>query len=263
MLRHLNNLNTKKSKDVYNFPINIIKGTADLIANPLAILINKSLSTGIFPELLKHAKVIPLFKAGNKTDIKNYRPISVLPLFDKIFEKIVHERITEFLDTNKILSDGQFGFQKGKSTSCAILHLTNFIYKCKANKETGCAIFLDLAKAFDTVNHSILLKKLEKIGIRGPVLSWFRSYLENRIQSVCCNQVNSEPLHMSHGVPQGSVLGPLLFLIYINDLPLNSSFSQTLFADDTCLFMSHKDPETLRNLINMEIDKISETLIND
>eukprot|EP00111_Clytia_hemisphaerica_P003667 TCONS_00010498-protein len=156
--------------------------------------------------------------------------------------------------------------QKNKETGCAI-----FLDLAKAfdtvnhaimqkNKETGCAIFLDLAKAFDTVNHAILLKKIEKIGIRGPVLSWFRSYLANRKQSVYRNDANSTPLSMSHGVSQGSVLGPLLFLIYINDLRFNSSFSQTLFADDTCLFMSHKNPEALQNLINVEVGKISDWL---
>ena len=260
VLTHLNNLNAKKAKDIYNFPINIIKSVADLIADPLVRIVNNSLSTGVFPEFLKHAKVTPLFKNGHRTDIKNYRPISILPVFDKIFEKIVHERLTEFLDKNKLLFDGQFGFQKGKSTSHAILHLTNFIHKCKVKKEVGCAIFLDLAKAFDTVNHTILIDKLEKIGVRGPVLAWFKSYLGNRKQSVCCNEVKSEPLFMSHGVPQGSVLGPLLFLIYVNDLPSNSSFLQTLFADDTCLFMSHKDPVTLQNLVNTELQKISNWL---
>ncbi len=261
VLTHLNNLNVNKASDIYNFPVNIIKGAADLIAGPLAIIINKSLVEGVFPDTLKYAKVTPLFKSGIKSEIKNYRPISVLPVFDKVFEKIVHERITDFLDKNDILFDGQFGFQKGKSTSSAVLHLTNFIKRCKVNKETGCAIFLDLAKAFDTVNHSILLEKLNRIGIRGPMLSWFRSYLSDRRQSVCCNQVKSDPLYMSHGVPQGSVLGPLLFLIYVNDLPLNSSFLQTLFADDTCLFMSHRNPETLRDLINTELGKVSEWLV--
>ena len=122
VLTHLNNLNTNKAKDIYDFPSRIIKGVADLIANPLATMINKSLSSGVFPELLKHAKVTPLFKSGLKNDIKNYRPISVLPIFDKIFEKIVHDRITTFLNKNNSIFKGQFGFQKGKSTSSAVIH---------------------------------------------------------------------------------------------------------------------------------------------
>ena len=211
----------------------------------------------MFPESLKHAKVNPLYKNGPKEDIKNYRPISVLPIFDKVFEKTMHTRLVKFLEKNNYLDDNQYGFQKGKSTSSAVLHLSRLIKRCLVNKEYGCAIFLDLAKAFDTVNHDLLIKKLNNLGVRGPILEWFQSYLENRLQTVVINGVKSDPLVMSHGVPQGSVLGPLLFLIYINDLSLNTSLTSILFADDTCLFLSDKCPNRLETTINQELEKIS------
>ena len=157
--------------------------------------------------------------------------------------------------------ENQYGFQKGKSTGSAVLHLTDTIHRARKKGEFGCAIFLDLAKAFDTVDHSILLKKLEKIGIRGPVLDWFKSYLTDRHQSVICNNSKSNPRTMLFGVPQGSVLGPLLFLLYINDLSLNSTFHHTLFADDTCLFLSHKNSDTLEELVNLELKNITDWLI--
>lgn len=261
ILTLLNKLDNKKSKDLYDFPIDIIKATADLIAEPLSHIINHSIKGGVFPETLKHAKVIPLFKKGPRDDIKNYRPISVLPLFDKIFEQVMHKRLSKFLDKNEYLDKNQHGFQKGKSTSSAVLQLSRMIEKSLKAKEYGCAIFLDLAKAFDTVNHPILLQKLQRSGVRGPILKWFHSYLSNRLQTVTINQTKSDPKHISHGVPQGSVLGPLLFLIYINDISLNTTLSSILFADDTCLFLSDKDPLRLQTTLNLELDKISNWLV--
>ena len=196
--------------------------------------------------------------------MKNYRPISVLPLFDKIFEQIVKTRLNDFLSKNNILSDSQFGFQNGKSTADAVLNLTDDIYSALKENKTCCTILLDLAKAFDTVDHSILLKKLDKIGIRGPLHKWFESYLKDRKQVVSIDNVRSEPANMAFGVPQGSVLGPILFLIFINDMPLSSRlFRYTLFADDTCLFMSHEDPKTLEDLVNSELENIDQWLIDN
>ena len=263
ILTLLNNLDAKKAKDLYDFPIDIIKASADLLAEPLSHIINHSVKEGTFPNTLKQAKVTPLFKSGPREDIKNYRPISVLPIFDKIFEKAMHNRLIKFLDKNNYLDVNQHGFQKGKSTSSAVLHLSRLIKRSLKKKEYSCAIFLDLAKAFDTVNHTLLIQKLNNLGVRGPILKWFKSYLTNRFQTVIIDQVKSDPLEMSHGVPQGSVLGPLLFLIYINDLTLNTSLSSILFADDTCLFLSDKDPNQLKITLNNELDKISSWLTNN
>ena len=259
----LNALKSNKAVDIFHFPIQIIKQISDLIAEPLASIINNSFATGIFPDSLKIAKVIPLFKSGSTNDIKNYRPISILPIFDKIFEKIMHRRLTKFLNANNLLTTRQYGFQKHKSTSLAVLDLIHNINQSKKAKKIGCAIFLDLAKAFDTVNHHILLKKLEKFGIRGPILSWFKSYLLNRKQCVNINGINSITEIMKYGVPQGSVLGPLLFLIYINDLVLSSEFLHFLFADDTCLFLEHENQHELEIKVNREIEKVHNWLVSN
>jgi len=260
----INQLDIKKAIDIYNFPIPIIKNVSDLISVPISLIINESVSKGLFPEKLKLSKVIPILKRGDIHNIENYRPISILPLFDKIFEKIVHKRLMKYLDDQNILFTSQFGFQKGKSTADAVLKLTNEIHTARMNKEVCCAILLDLAKAFDTVNHKILLRKLNMIGIRGPLNNWFESYLCNRKQSVIINREMSPPTNMEFGVPQGSVLGPTLFLIYINDMPRCApALKYTLFADDTCLSMSHKDPKQLEILINNELKKVNQWLLNN
>ena len=261
----INQLDDKKAMDIYNFPVTILKQLSETISPIISHIINSSVKQSVFPEKLKLAKVIPLFKNnGAKSDMKNYRPISILPIFDKVFEKIVHKRLLDFFTEFEIISPSQFGFQPKKSTSHAILDLTYKISNARKNSEHCCAIFLDLAKAFDTVNHSILLGKLSKLGIRGPMLNWFKSYLSNRYQCVSVGDKLSTPIKMSHGVPQGSVLGPLLFLLYINDISnCSPSFLYTLFADDTCLVAKHSDLKQLEELVNAELKMVSKWLINN
>ena len=260
----IDELNPAKATGLYRFPVKVIKDIQHLICKPLSFIINKSVKKGIFPEKLKVAKVTPVFKSGDKLDIANYRPISVLPLFDKIFEKAINTRLKNFLFKNKILTIEQFGFQKGKSTADAVLNLTNQVYSSLKNNEICCTILLDLAKAFDTVDHSILLNKLSIVGIRGPLLAWFQSYLNNRSQIVSIESDHSEPVIMKFGVPQGSVLGPTLFLIYINDIINSTSeFKFTLFADDTCLFMKHNDPKVLEEKVNKELEHINNWLTSN
>ena len=211
----INKLNEKKSADTYDIPVKLIKMIKDQITGPLTELINISFTTGCCPEILKYAKVIPIYKANSPMDVKNYRPISILPIFNKIMEKLMHERVISFLEKNNVIFNHQFGFQKNKSTTLAILDLQTKIIEAIEKKHFSCCIFLDFAKAFDTVDHEILLKKLEYYGIRGIALEWFHSYLKGRKQSVVVGGEMSETLNINYGVPQGIVLGPSLFLIYI------------------------------------------------
>ena len=231
------------------------------ISIELSVLINESFLTGIFPEQLKIAKVIPIFKKGLKTKKSNYRPISLLSNFSKIFEKVMQKRLNNFLEICEVLFCMQFGFRSGHSTDHALITLTESIKSTLDNNKFGCGIFIDLQKAFDTVNHEILLSKLEYCGIRGIALNWFQSYLSHRKQFVSVNGFSSSLCDITCGVPQGSVLGPLLFLIYINDLPNSSKLlSFFLFADDTNIYFEADDLTSLTNTINRELSKVKSWL---
>ena len=234
-----------------------LKCISDHVAIPLTRLINLSFSQGIFPNELKVALVSPLYKAKDPMIFSNYRPISLLPLFSKILEKLMYNRLLSFLNKCKIMNKNQFGFRNNHSTYMALLIMLENIRNALDNGECAIGIFLDFKKAFDTVNHDILLNKLFNYGIRGIALEWFKSYLSNRYQIVKYNNHESDPLKILCGVPQGSILGPLLFLVYINDLPMVSSlFMPILFADDTNLFCTNDKLDALVNDINVELVKI-------
>jgi hypothetical protein len=199
--------------------------------------INCSMNSGIYPDCLKLAKVRPLHKSGNKRHVGNYRPISVLSPVNKIFEKVIYHRLLTFINKHGLLSNFQFGFREKSSTAAAATEIVDEILGAIDGKKIVAGLFLDLKKAFDTIEHVILLRKLNTIGVRGVAAELLRNYLTNRLQTVCVNGECGSFLPVSVGVPQGSVLGPLLFLIYINDigsLPLRGSVR--LFADDTAIF---------------------------
>ena len=207
---------------------------------------------------MKIARVVPLFKTGDRSLFTNYRPVSILPSFSKFLEKVVYSRLYNYLCKLEILCDNQFGFRKNHSTSLALIDLYEKVSLALDRKEHAVGIFLDLSKAFDTVDHNILLDKLKHYGIRGMALDWVRSYFSNRLQFVQFNGQCSSPQSICCGVPQGSILGPLFFLLYIYDLNYVLMVVELiLFPDDTNLFMSHKDPVYLAASLNSKLNKLS------
>ena len=258
ILEIVNNFDNKTSYGYDSIPVHIMKQCINEIAAPLVALVNCSFRSGQFPDELKIAKVCPIFKSGDKNIFSNYRPISVLPSFSKIFEKAMFNRLLNYLNINNSLAKNQYGFRPKHSTYMAIQDMYDKISKSLDDREVSIGIFIDLSKAFDTLNHSILLKKLEHYGIRGVSLNWFIDYLSHRKQYVRYNETSSSSLIISCGVPQGSILGPLLFILYMNDIANCSNILHfILFADDTNIFYSCKNYLDLMNVVNEELVKLS------
>ena len=249
----------KNSSSGYDeFPPFVGKSCVEAYIKPLTHLINLSLKSGVFPSELKLAKVVPIFKAGDTSAINNYRPISVLSFFSKVYEKIVYNHVLDFVDDNNVLYDYQYGFRHSHSTQQAIITLIDRISKSLVKGDIAIIILLDLKKAFDTVDHRILLRKLYAYGIRGTLLKWFESYLTGRTQYVAFNGTNSDTHYVKCGVPQGSILGPLLFILYMNDICSVSKLLFTLlYADDTCVLLSGKDLNDLIAVLNVELISLS------
>ena len=261
ILKLIDSLDTKNAPGSDRISCYLIKLTRDIIVPVLCNLFNTCMSVCIFPDVFKIAEVKSLFKGGDKRVRGNYRPISLLPLFSKLFEKVIAKRLRSYFEANNILTYHQFGFRKSHSTELAVTNLYDALLKNLDQKDITCAIFLDLAKAFDSVDHRILLRKLEKYGVRGIPLEFFKSYLSNRWQYVKLNGKCSDLERIDIGIPQGSILGPLLFLLYIKDLPNASNFFVKLFADDTFLSLSSKNLNDLKKKTNSEIKKVYSWLI--
>ena len=238
-----------------------LKLSNNLIAQPLAHICNLSLTEGVFPHQLKIANVIPIYKSDDPMLFNHYRPVSLFCILSKDFEKIIYDRLLNFLERYKILYDKQYGFRKKHSTYMVLITLMDKLRNAIENGEYVIGIFLDFSKAFDTVNHDILREKLEHYGIRGCALSWFRSYLSNKPQYVTYNGTTSMSQTIKCGVPQGSILGPLLFLIYINDLGnVCINTMPLLFADDTNLFASGTNIIQLQDAVTNDLNSIAEWL---
>ena len=256
------NSKPKLSAGFDEIPLKLLK-SSDNIIMALSHIFNLSLSTGKVISDFKIAKIIPLYKKGDASDINNYRPISLLSNISKILEKIMYRRVISFLNRHNFFFENQFGFRKKCSTSQAISLLINSITNSFNKNEKSLAIFLDLSKAFDTISIEILLKKLDHYGIRGLAYIWFKNYLLNRKQQVVCFGVLSSTINSSTmGFPQGSILGPLLFLIYVNDF--NNCLTKSkavMFADDTTVWTSHKNTSTLFQFMQSEMELIDRWLV--
>lgn len=241
----------------------VIKNCSEIISPVMSHVINLCIVKGVFPDQLKTAVIKPLFKKGDKSDISNYRPIALLPVFSKIFEKVIYKSLLTFLETHKILTPHQFGFRKNKSINMAIYNFLTVVMSKIDHKIPTTALFIDLTKAFDHVDHNILLSRLYDYGIRGNVYDLLKSYLSDRLQYTQLNHVcpktkcnltyESEHKAIKYGVPQGSVLGPLLFLIYINPLPQVINHPMTLFADDSTVLFYSKNINNLESDINSSL----------
>ena len=260
IIKIIQRLKPKTSSGHDNISAKLVKQLGTSFVKPLIYIMNLSFTTGEIPEDMKKAKVIPIYKnSGCKEIMKNYRPVSLLPVFSKILERLVYNRLYNFIKKHKILTISQYGFQNFLSTDLAILELQDRIADILNKKDICVGLFMDLSKAFDTLDHKIMLNKLRHYGVRGLALEWFKNYLGNRVHYVSVNKESSGNLPIECGVPQGSILGPLLFLIYINDLAhVSPNAISILFADDTNVIYRSQSYATLRQTINCELKLLSE-----
>ena len=238
----ISDINVNKASSVLNISTKILKDAFLVLIPQLTYMYNLSFETGMFPDSWKLANVIPLKKGGDPTDVGNLRPISLLPLPGKLAERLMHTHISQFIESHGLFNSKQGGFRKGRSTISTVATLTDDLLTGFNNKKYSIATFIDLKKAFDTINHDILIKKLPHFGMNIDIINWLSNYLTNRAQKCTVNGLSSRERPIRCGVPQGSILGPLLFLMFINDI--DSSFVHSnvlLYADDTVIYATHED----------------------
>ena len=257
VIKHLKSLKASKATGLDKINIKLLKDASEIIAPSITKLINRSIQNHTFPSSWKCSKVFPLYKSRDRANATNYRPISVLPALSKLMEKAVYTQLYDYLTEHNILNDNQFGFRRKCSTTTALSSFADEILASMEKGEVCGAVFLDLSKAFDTVDHAVMLKKLSAIGVSTEDIAWFASYLSFRSLRTTCGPELSEPLRCNFGVPQGSILGPLLFLIYINEIPSFIKHAQlSLYADDTVLYYFSNTSQDLEEKLNADLRNV-------
>ena len=259
----IQNIQTNKAAGIDKINGNFFKHGAKKLAKPIAQLCNLSIILGTFPDECKIAKLVPLHKKGSKVDPKNYRPISLLPVVSKIIERVIYDQTVSFLNENNFLYNRQSGFRKNHSTDTCLTYLNDKIVKGFDSGLFTGMILIDLQKAFDTIDHEILLNKMKHFGFSQQVIKWYYSYLSNRKFCINVNNTLSKPCTLTCGVPQGSILGPLLFLMYVNDMPQAVSCELLLYADDSCLVYQHKEVDKIEQELTKNFSNICEWFLDN
>ena len=260
ILKELNCLETGKSVGLDGLSARFLKDGAVVLADPITHIVNFSISAESVPSGFKDARVKPLYKKGGKLDPGNYRPVSVLTTLSKILERTVHKQLVRYLESKQILFDYQSGFRSGFSTDTCLANLTDYVRSELSKGKLVGMVLIDLRKAFDTVDFEILLSKLRIMGVKST--DWFRSYLTGRRQCVNVNGTDSEFLNVTCGVPQGSILGPTLFLCYVNDMSISLKCKLSLYADDSALIASNRSVENLCSFLSKELESCSKWLVD-
>ncbi len=261
VIGEIGKLNGNKAPGLDGIGPKLLKLSKDVIGSTLTFIFNLSLQQGKFPNDFKQAKVVPIHKGGDKDNCSNYRPISILSTCSKILEKLIHNQLYNYVQESELLFPGQSGFRPGHSTTTALLKVIDDWRNKIDSGNYIASIFIDLRKAFDTINHNILFIKLRRYGINDSELQWFKSYLTNRRQYVAINNVMSDPCYITAGVPQGSILGPMLFLLFINDMPdVISKCNMEMYADDTLMYAHGTDLDKLKNILNNDLKQLEQWL---
>ena len=263
LYKELISIDPNKASGLDGLSGRFLKDGAKILASPISQICNISIKLSAFPRECKIAKLIPLYKKGSHTDPKNYRPISLLPIISKLIEKIIHQQMQEYLDDNKILYKFQSGFRSNHSTDTCLSYLNDKILNGFGKGLLTGLVAIDLQKAFDTIDHCILIQKLALLGFSKKSQAWFKSYLSNRLFFVSLNGSLSEEGTITCGVPQGSILGPLLFLIYVNDMPQAVDSELYLYADDSCLVYQHKDLNVINEKLCVDFSKLCDSFVDN